>query len=52
MATKREWNAQAELRALNYMVRVLIVTHSDRAKLSAAMGKYRRLSSKQNEALH
>ena len=39
MATKRTWDPQAELRALNYMVRVLIVTNPDRAKLAAAIGK-------------
>lgn len=39
MASKRNWDPRAELRALNYMVRVLIVTHPDRAKLAAAIGK-------------
>jgi len=40
MATKRTWDPpRAELRALNYMVRVLIVTQPDRAKLAAAIGK-------------
>lgn len=39
MATRRNWDPRAELRALNYMVRVLIVTHPDRAKLAAAIGK-------------
>ena len=39
MATKRTLDPRAELRALNYMVRVLIVTHPDRAKLATAIGK-------------
>ena len=39
MAIKRTWDPNAELRALNYMVRVLIVTHPDRAKLAAAIGR-------------
>ena len=39
MATKGTWDPQAELRALNYMVRILITTHPDRAKLAAAIGK-------------
>jgi len=30
MATKRTWDSKAELRALNYLVPVLIVTHPDR----------------------
>ncbi len=38
MATKRTWNPRAELRALNYMIRVLIVTHPDRAKLVVGKG--------------
>ncbi len=37
MATKRTWDPRAELRALNYMVRILITTHPDRAKLAAAI---------------
>ena len=39
MATKRKRNPQAEIRALNFMVRVLIVTHPDRAKLARAIGR-------------
>ena len=39
MATKRTLDPRAELRALNYMVRELIVTHPDRAKLAAEIGK-------------
>ena len=39
MAAKRTWDPRAELRALNYMVRILITTHSGRAKLAAEIGK-------------
>ena len=41
MATKPSYSKQslAELRALNYMVRVLIVTHPDREKLAAAIAR-------------
>jgi len=39
MATKRTLDPRAELRALNYMVRVLIITHPDRAKLATEIGK-------------
>ena len=38
MATKRTLDPRAELRALNYMVQVLIVTHPDRAKIAAEIG--------------
>lgn len=39
MATKRTLDPRAELWALNYMIRILVITHPDRTKLAAAIGR-------------